>query len=335
MAALHWSVATPPLLALTLSVRAAAGVGVSTQTVYSGMCDASAAVALDATLFVVANDEDNALRIYRATSGGPAVASQNFATFLEVDPQKPETDLEGACWLGDRIFWITSHGRNQDGKFRLNRHCFFATSIRQTAAGPRLALEGRVYRSLLSDLLREPRLRPFKLEAASRLPPKDRGALNIEGLCPTPEGHLLVGFRNPIPQQMALLVPVLNADEVIAGRPARLGEPRLLDLGGLGIRELARWRDGYLIVAGAYNGKGKSRLYSWAGGESRPERVRAPGLKDLNPEAIVVYPGKPEAFQLLSDDGTALVNGMPCKRVPDPALRRFRSVWVQWPAPAP
>jgi hypothetical protein len=42
----------------------------SEPTPYLGMCDASAAVSLNAELFVVANDEDNALRVYRRQPGG-------------------------------------------------------------------------------------------------------------------------------------------------------------------------------------------------------------------------------------------------------------------------
>ncbi len=39
---------------------------------YPGMCDASAAVAIDRTRFVVASDEDNILRIYDKDKPGPA-----------------------------------------------------------------------------------------------------------------------------------------------------------------------------------------------------------------------------------------------------------------------
>ena len=46
---------------------------VSTQSFYVGMCDASAAVALNNELFAVANDEDNSLRIYNAAKGGAPV----------------------------------------------------------------------------------------------------------------------------------------------------------------------------------------------------------------------------------------------------------------------
>src|SRR5678815_5624216 len=90
---------------------------VSAPTIYHGMCDASAAVALDGDHFAVGNDEDNRLRIYRTSQDGMPVQSRDLSAFLKVNPQRPESDLEGAAWLGDRIFWITSHGRNREGKF--------------------------------------------------------------------------------------------------------------------------------------------------------------------------------------------------------------------------
>ena len=44
------------------------------ETVFYGACDASAAVALDENTFVVADDEDNVLRIYSLKSPGMALA---------------------------------------------------------------------------------------------------------------------------------------------------------------------------------------------------------------------------------------------------------------------
>src|SRR5438309_1135133 len=101
-------------------------------TVYHGMCDASAAVALDDKLFAVANDEDNILRIYHLGRGGAPVQSFDLSPFLKVDPKFPETDLEGAAWLGDQIFLIGSHGRNRDGKYRESRHRFFAITVQKS-----------------------------------------------------------------------------------------------------------------------------------------------------------------------------------------------------------
>jgi len=59
-------------------------------------------------------------------------------------------------------------------------------------------------------------------EEASHLAPKTPGALNIEGLCATPDHKLLIAFRNPLPQSKALLIPLENPEQVIA---LHLGSP--------------------------------------------------------------------------------------------------------------
>jgi hypothetical protein len=314
----------------TAPAGAAPEVLVSTQTTWFGMCDASAAVALDTNFFAVANDEDNALRIFQLDRPGLPVQSVDLSRFLGVDPKKPETDLEGAAWLGDTIFWIGSHGQNRTGKYRTSRHRLFATRVEKARGGVRVVPVGAPYSDLLFDLLREPRLRPFKLETTLGLPPKAPGALNIEGLCSTPATNLLIGFRNPIPRGRALIVPVLNPFELIRGRPARLGDPILLDLAGRGIRDLAFWRGRYVIIAGSFDGSSRSRLYLWDGGQSPPERMEGPQFKGINPEAVVVYPEPADGFQLLSDDGTLLINGVCCKDLPNRAQKRFRGLWL-WP----
>src|SRR5687768_16397905 len=65
-----------------------------------GCCDASAGVAVSTNLFLMANDEDNLLRVYRSDRPGPAVQSFQTGPFLHVDPRKPESDLEGAARVG-------------------------------------------------------------------------------------------------------------------------------------------------------------------------------------------------------------------------------------------
>src|SRR5262249_24366218 len=149
---------------------------------------------------------------------------------------------------------------------------------------------GKPYMNLLSDLVHEPRFTPYRLATASRLAPKASGALNIEGLCATPTTNLLIGFRNPIPQGRALLIPLRNPFEVVAGRPARFGDPILLDLGGQGIRVIGFWQGHYIIIAGTFDGSSHSRLYFWNGDDVAPKRVEGVHLKGINPEAVVVYP---------------------------------------------
>jgi len=296
--------------------------------VYHGLCDASAAETLGAGFFVVADDEDNILRIYDRAGGGLPVASLDLSRFLQTDPKHPEADLEGAARLGNLIYWITSHGRNADGKRRASRHRFFATEVTVSNGVPGLTTVGQPYTRLLQDLIGNPRLARFGLAAAAQLPPKHPGALNIEGLAPSPAGHLWIGFRNPIPREGALLVPMLNPEEVIHGARARFGEAVLLPMGGRGIRSMTDWGTEYLIVAGSYDGEGRSELYRWNGSEATPRRLNRSPLLGLNPEALARFRDSSpdqDALLVISDDGTRLIEGQPCKMLKDPLQKQFRA----------
>ena len=97
---------------------------------YPYIADASAAVALNDQLVIVAGDEMNFLRIYEwSNPQSPPIKSIDLADDLNIEPDHPESDIEGATWFGDRIFWITSHGRNCDGRYRYSRCQFFATTV--------------------------------------------------------------------------------------------------------------------------------------------------------------------------------------------------------------
>ena len=301
------------------------GATLSAPTTYRGMCDASAAVSLNSDLFAVANDEDNILRVYHRQPGGLPAFSFDMTSFLRIGKKHPEADIEASAKIGDRVYWITSHGRNAKGKDAPNRERFFATIFTVTNSTVRMLPVGKPYPSLLDDLVREPRLARFNLAAASLRAPKERGALNIEGLASTPEGHLLIAFRNPIPQGKALLVPLLNPAELIEGKSAKFGDPLLLDLGGYGIRDIEQGKDGYLILAGSHNADGESRAYTWAGGNARPVHLEGIGFPGLNPEGLAFTDENGEStFFVLSDDGTLKIGGVDCKKLKDPTQRKFR-----------
>jgi hypothetical protein len=298
-------------------------------TSYRGMCDASAVVTIGNEHFVVADDEDNILRVYSRQNGGTPQQTLDLSPFLRVDPQEPEADLEGAAPLGDRVYWITSHARNKNGKHRPSRHRFFATTIVATNGSVTIKPVGFAYARLLTDLLNEPRLRPFNLAAAAQREPKAKDALNIEGLCATPDGALLLGFRNPNPNGKALLVRLLNPADLTEGKTARFGDPLLLDLGGRGIRSIARSGQRYFIIAGSYDGAGPSSLYVWNGGSEVPQLLPQPGLTGLNPEAIegLTENGVDRLF-VVSDDGTRKIGSQDCKDVTDPNLKYFRGTTI-------
>lgn len=319
-------------LAALLLASAATAQSASAIARYSGMCDASAAVALGSRLFVVANDEDNVLRMYRRDAPGKPVQTLDLTAFLKTRPNSPEADIEGAARIGDRIYWIASHGRNKDGKPRPNRHRLFATEVKTTGNTVTLTPTGIPYTHLLNDLSQTPGLRDLKLGLAAKRAPESTGGLNIEGLAATPQGTLLIAFRNPIPGGQALIVPLDNPQDVINGKAAKLGQPILLPLAGHGIRDIAYFKawGSYLMIAGPVDDNGDFKLYRWSGAASaQPEAIKGLDFKDLHPEALAIYPSNQSAVQVISDDGSAQVASKDCKDIAiNPAQKHFRSVWV-------
>ncbi|MBR0911463.1 DUF3616 domain-containing protein [Bradyrhizobium japonicum] len=295
-------------------------------TTYRGICDASAAIALGKDHFVVGDDELNVIRVYKR--GQPdAVKQIDLSSLLGTKPDK-ESDIEGAALIGNRIFWISSHGTNKDGEVQDRRRRLFATDL-VDGETPTVRGVKKPYTKLVDDLSTDPRLLKYDLATAATKPPKTPDALNIEGLADTPEGGLLIGFRNPIPGGKALIVPLTNPNEAVSGAArAKLGDPVEIKLEGRGVRSLERVGTSYLIVAGPIDGGGPFDLYRWSGkAEEDPKKVPGVDLAHLNPEALFAIPGAPEV-QILSDDGSEKIGGKECKKLPREA-QSFRSVTVK------
>ncbi|HEY0953279.1 MAG TPA: DUF3616 domain-containing protein [Roseateles sp.] len=302
-------------LAALLLIAAGAASAQATQTRYEGLCDASAAVALDAGHFVVADDERNTLVVYRR-GDAQRVAELELAKFLKA---KKESDLEGAAQVGSRIYWIASHARNSAGELREDRHRFFATEVRGTAVVP----AGQPYTRLLADLLATPALAPLLAEASRRAAEAD-GGFNIEGLSAAADGGLLIGLRNPVPRGLALVVPLLNPAALVDGQgPARFGTVIRLDLGGRGVRSLERVGNGYLIAAGPTGDEGSFAVYRWSGKAGDAPVALKLDLGTLRPEALFAWPDG--RLTLLSDDGGVLVGKKACKDA-GKSKRAFRAL---------
>lgn len=295
---------------------------------YLGSCDASAVAFLDGQHFVAASDEDHVLRVYRL--GEPrAVRAVDVAGFLDLDRKRPEADLEGAAVAGDRVWWVGSHGRTAEGKRAPNRQRLFATRIVRDASPPGLIPEGRPYAMLLDDLLLAPSLRSVDLAGAVNRPAAADEGLNIEGLAASPDGRLWVGFRDPVPAGRALLVPLENPAEILTGGRARLGNPVLLDLGGLGVRDLVWVGDRCLVLAGPLRGGSPFRVYVWRAGGPTAEELDTRFPKRFRGEALGWHPERsPGWIFALADDSSREIDGCECRELTDPALRRFRATWL-------
>jgi hypothetical protein len=165
------------------------------------------------------------------------------------------------------------------------------------------------------------------LEKASTIPPKTEGGLNIEALAATPEGKLLIGFRNPVGVKGALVVPLENPGEVIEGKAARFGDAIPVDLSGRGIRSMERVGDSYLIVGGPVASGGTFMLYRWSGRkDDKPSEIEGIDFKGMSPEALFAVP-QTNKIQILSDDGSEPVGSKECNDL-DASKQSFRSLII-------
>jgi hypothetical protein len=296
--------------------------------VYKGRCDASAGAALDADHFIVGNDERNTLRIYKHGQADPVGATVDLSIFLGTKIDK-ESDIEASATIGNRIYWISSHAnKKKTAEFQERRHRFFATDIKPgNPPSVTIPSDTKHYARLRENLIADDRFKPFKLEEAAKLAPEAPGGFNIEGLAATPDGKLLIGFRNPIPAGGALIVPLENPDEMLRGKLAKFGNPILLKgLSGNGIRSIELVGSSYLVISGPPDEKGSFALHRWSGKPDEPATQIAVDFKGLRPEALfVVAPG---TIQILSDDGDVTTDGKECKDL-DEAKQTFRSITIK------
>ena len=293
---------------------------------YLGISNPSGAVALNDKLFIVADDEDNLLRIYDWNTPDKPLQTIKLSTVFKsviADGEDLEIDLESAAEIEGTYFWIGSHSTSRTGEHKPSRHRLCAINIKPGAKDKfAVTPAGGIYTTLISDLREDSRFDAYHLGKAAKMQAKALGGLSIEGLASTPDNGLLIGFRNPLSgggikkgrleKGKALLVKLKNPFEVIHGLKAKFADPIELDLDGFGIREITRRKNHkYLIVAGPYHEniateehkKEEGKLFKWSSKSGKLNGLKRFDLEGFNIEAAFFYPGNDDCVQLLSDDG--------------------------------
>ena len=186
--------------------------------------------------------------------------------------------------------WLPIH---QDGKRR-------SGLVRQTKRG----------NALSKQLRKDPLLAPF-----TRIPAKE-GGIDVEGVAVL-GSRVALGLRGPVIRTHAVLLEM----EIVGKKSGSLElvgpiAKRLLDLEGLGIRDLKRCGDDLLILAGPTVGlSGPCAIYRWVGWAQDPvqheQRVRLhrpEHLIDLpfgrgvdHPEGLALWPSKDNAILVVCD----------------------------------
>ena len=215
----------------------------------AGLCEPSAAVAgPDGTIWVVDDDQED--RIFSWTPGSGAARAHDARGGASESPFKdPEgLDLDDA----GRLWVVGSHSISKSGK------------LGRRAAISRMAWTPEGWKAEATSRRLRPgdgagELQPLVDALVARCPDCDLGdlvageddgyALNIEGASLFGENELLIGLRAPLVERRAVLFAVDRA-ALFGSQPLAelLRGAWAVDLGGRGVRDLARAPDGTLLI---------------------------------------------------------------------------------------
>lgn len=294
----------------------------------------SAAVRFGDALFLGGDESCAVERLTIRGDGAGDHAAFQIGHLLELADPEAEADIEGLAVCDGWLWVIGSHARTRrkpskaeddcidldeladlkDTRTRcllarvpLVRHedgwtpvredgCRRAGLIRQTEHGSKLA------RALRKD----PLIGPF-----TRAPAKE-GGLDIEGVAVC-GARVALGLRGPVVSNHAVLLE-LEIDAKKSGRLTLRDTPakRLLDMEGLGIRDLKRRGDDLLILAGPTTSlSGPVALYVWRDWVHDPVQDRA-RVRLHRPERVLDLPfgrgcDHPEGLALWNDAGSELL----------------------------
>ena len=257
--------------------------------------DEMSAVAAEGRFVWTGSDEGRGVECFARRDGGLLLKRRPKLDRLFPDMPKGEADLE-ALDVADGRLWLTgSHcivrPKRKDGmpsgapcEEQPSRHLLGSVTLdkngrprRKTAAALPFSGKG----SLRGVLKRDPQLAPFLT-----IPTKENG-LDVEGIAAV-GGKLFLGLRGPVVATRAVLLE-LPLKAAALRRPQKRMRKHFLDLGGLGVRDLAHRGGELVILAGPVTSTGGPfRLFRWRPRQSEeaPELLHEWKLEEENPEGI-------------------------------------------------
>lgn len=327
--------------------------------------DLSAAARHGTTMFLGSDEGVCIERLHRDDAAWGSHRRFRFDTIVDLDASG-ETDIEGLAEEDGWLWVLGSHARTRpkigkQGDDRIDLAAFAALKdTRPRCLLARLPLmpdpdmadavhpvrtdgdrragmlrQGRHGNRLARMMRRSPLLKPFTRIAAKE------GGVDLEGIA-VAGGRVAIGMRGPVIQTYAVLLEM----EIVAKRSGRLKivgplHKRLLELDGLGIRDLKRDGRDLLILAGPTTGlDGPCAVYRWAdwlGDPARDDRV----VRRHRPERIIDLPfgrgdDHPEGLVLLDtptgERELLVICDSPAADRVDPAARSVRCDRFHLPA---
>lgn len=285
-------------------------------------------IAIDREFAWTVSDEGRTFECLRINEAGFRLEEQyKLDDFFPNLPVGHEADLESVDVFGGRLWLSGSHCRvrrepkeagtlDPGFKRRPSRHLL--GSIELGGAGKPKRGTGHALPFSGEGSLRRRLRKNAYLAGFLNLPSKENG-LDIEGLALV-QKRLLLGLRGPVIDSHAIVVSLPRKAALLPED----GKPHLhmLDLGGLGVRDLARDGEAVLIIAGPVTGAdGPFRIHRWqpseAGRIERPEMVYewtttashpeglCPFSMDGRPGILIVYDGRNRTGAAVSADWLA------------------------------
>lgn len=249
----------------------------------------------------------NLIQVLRRTEKGRYEVLKSIQIFEGPDDEE-EMDIEGIAADGRVVYVIGSHSRKRK-KLKASRD--YDKNRKRLEKSEKVLSRGRVYRleltsdgslvpgskveqtELMKVIEKKKALKPFTGIAS-----KENG-VDIEGLATDGE-WLYAGFRGPVLREG--YVPVLR---FMFDDPADNEKLFYVNLGGRGIRSIAKVEGGFLIVAGPVGDEPRSfQLYFWDGKDMVPgtgNRPSTPGNLTLVTEISAPGEAKAEGLAVLDD----------------------------------
>lgn len=255
---------------------------------------------------LIGSDEGNHIQVLEKIS---ASVYKVAAKPVQLADEATETDVEGIAASGDRVYVVGSHStkrkkvkknktrkknrkRMKEVEHEESRDQVFELKVDPQSGG----VKPESSMSLVDNIRQDELLKLFV-----DIPSKENG-IDIEGIAADGD-KLFFGFRGPILR--GNYVPVM-----IRQRSSPSHELRFVNLGGLGIRDMARVKDGFLILAGPMgDGPGSYSLYFWTGEDDIPGRdntMRAiaklgdfPTIKNGKAEGLAVISENSDSYTVL------------------------------------
>ncbi|WP_205789162.1 RCC1 domain-containing protein, partial [Microbacterium sp. CPCC 204701] len=284
---------------------------------YYGDSDASAAIDAGDGYILVADDDDQIIKLYKA--GQTAYPVREFALNVQGTAVR---QIESAVRRGNTIYWVGAHY-----SFQSSNRVIFTTTVTGSGADTQLELS-KIYgpgSSFFPSIKAWDANNVHGLGANALMLANEGWAIAGTEFAPDQSATAYLGLERAVTvagASRAVIVPVTNFEQIVNESvdpdfvTPVFGAPILLDLGGRGIQDIRKnANDQYVILAGIPGSRNDDALYTWNG-----DPQSAPALNRELPFVPQQVSGVPAAIAPLP---AHLAAGVPVEIIADSGDARY------------